>query len=58
MREKADYPWSWSHDPADPAHKVDFPGGADFDGNRWNDQHYTRAAKKDARTRATEGKGR
>ena len=57
-REKVDYPWFWSRDPADLTHKVDFPGGADFDGNRWNDQHYTRAAKEAARARAAEGKGR
>ena len=55
-REKADYPWFWSRDPDDPAHEVDFPGGADFDGNRWNDLHYTRAAKEAAR--AAEGEGR
>ena len=55
-REKADYPWFWSRDPDDPAHEVDFPGGADFDGNRWNDLHYTRAAREAAR--AAEGEGR
>ena len=36
-REKVDYPWFWSRNPENPAHKIDFPGGADFDGNRWND---------------------
>ena len=56
-RDKADYPWFWSRDPENPTHKVDFPGGPDFDGNRWNDPHYTRAAKEAARARAAEGKG-
>ena len=55
-REKADYPWFWSRDPADPAHETDFPGGPHFDGNRWNDLHYTRAAREAAR--AAEGEGR
>ena len=53
-REKADYPWFWSRDPGAPAHEVDFPGGANFDGNRWNDLHYTRAAKEAARARRAE----
>ena len=57
-REKAGYPWFWSRDPDAPAHRVDFPGGADFDGNRWNDLHYTRAAREAARTRAAEGEDR
>ena len=57
-REKADYPWFWSRDPDAPAHEVDFPGGADFDGNRWNDLHYTRACKEAARARAEEGRDR
>ena len=55
-REKADHPWFWGRNPADPTHEVDFPGGADFDGNRWNDLHYTRAAREAAR--AAEGEGR
>ncbi len=52
MREKEAYPWFWSYDPKDPAHKVDFSGGSAFDGNRWNDLHYTRACKEAARARA------
>jgi hypothetical protein len=47
-REKADYPWCWGWDES--AH--DFAGGKDFDGNRWNDLHYSRAAKLAARKRA------
>ena len=52
MREKEAFPWFWSHDPKNPAHEVDFLGGSAFDGNRWNDLHYTRACKEAARTRA------
>lgn len=48
IREKADFPWFWSWDES--AH--DFAGSKDFDGNRWNDLHYTRAAKLAARERA------
>jgi len=51
-REKADFPWFWGWDES----TQDFAGGKDFDGNRWNDLHYTRAAKLAARERAKEGK--
>jgi hypothetical protein len=47
-REKADYPWFWGWDES----TQDFAGGKEFDGNRWNDLHYTRAAKLAARERA------
>ena len=46
-RDKADYPWFWGWDEA----TADFAGGAAFDGNRWNDLHYSRAAKQAARGR-------
>lgn len=46
-RDKADYPWFWSCDGA----AQDFVGGKDFDGNRWNDLHYSRAVKQAARDR-------
>lgn len=46
-RDKADYPWFWGWDEA----TADFAGGATFDGNRWNDLHYTIAAKQAARDR-------
>ena len=46
-RDKADYPWFWGWDEA----STDFAGGAAFDGNRWNDLHYSRAAKQAARVR-------
>jgi hypothetical protein len=51
-REKADYPWFWGWDQS----TQDFAGGKDFDGNRWNDLHYTRAVKLTARERAKAGK--
>jgi hypothetical protein len=47
QREKADFPWFWSWDEETP----DFPGGEQFDGNRWNDLHYTTATKQTARNR-------
>jgi hypothetical protein len=50
-RLKADYPWFWSWDEA----SEDFAGGSTFDGNRWNDCHYTPAAKRAARERQKEG---
>lgn len=43
-REKADFPWFWGWDEA----TTDFAGGAGFDGNRWNDLHYSRAVKQAA----------
>jgi hypothetical protein len=46
-REKADYPWFWGWDEA----TQDFAGAKNFDGNRWNDLHYTRAVKQAARDR-------
>jgi hypothetical protein len=50
-RAKEDYPWFWSWTPDDPAAATDFAGGATFDGNRWNNLHYTRATKQAARER-------
>lgn len=59
MRSKDEFPWFWGWDEANSAVTTDFgapiPGvpsaGDSFDGNRWNDLHYTRAAKEAARTR-------
>lgn len=45
--DKAHYPWLWSWDKT----SADFAGGEAFDGNRWNDLHYSRAAKQAARDR-------
>jgi hypothetical protein len=47
-RPKEDFPWFWSWDESD---KPDFAGGKEFDGNRWNDLHYTRKSKQPARER-------
>lgn len=49
-RDRGRSPWFWSC-PGNGAasERTDFPGGADFDGNRWNDLHYTNAAKRAAR---------
>ena len=47
MRAKEEYPWFWGWDEATP----DFAGGAEFDGNRWNDLHYSNAVKQAARDR-------
>ena len=46
-RPKEDYPWFWSWDEA----TEDFAGGREFDGNRWNDLHYSLAFKRKARDR-------
>jgi hypothetical protein len=47
QRAKADFPWFWTWDEA----TADFKGGSAFDGNRWNDCHYSNAAKQAARER-------
>ncbi|MDQ0324221.1 hypothetical protein J2R99_000070 [Rhodopseudomonas julia] len=46
-RDKDDYPWFWGWDET----SVDFAGRDKFDGNRWNDLHYSRAVKQAARDR-------
>ncbi len=51
-RPKAEYPWFWGWDEK----TEDFMGGETFDGNRWNDCHYTNKVKQAAR--ATVGKGK
>jgi hypothetical protein len=50
-RPKRDFPWFWGWD----GQAADFAGGKDFDGNRWNDLHYTRDVKLAARERAKHG---
>ena len=47
MRDKEDYPWFWGWDEETP----DFAGNDKFDGNRWNDLHYSNAFKQAARER-------
>lgn len=52
IRPRTDFPWFWAC-PGTGAkdERTDFMGGAEFDGNRWNDLHYTLAAKRAARER-------
>ena len=53
-RPKAQFPWFWYCLPEDkPEHVTDFAGGAEFTGERWNNLHYTLAAKKAARAKIT-----
>jgi hypothetical protein len=47
MRPKDEYPWFWDWDGKTP----NFPGGAQFDGDRWNDLHYDNDTKRAARER-------
>ncbi len=58
LRPRAQFPWFWGCDPEKHTdHQQDFgaatktalPAGPTFDGVRWNDLHYTRAAKEAAR---------
>lgn len=58
LRPKDQFPWFWGWDEGKPAHATDFGSGlkdaapaGKFDGNRWNDLHYTKAAKEAARQR-------
>jgi hypothetical protein len=44
-RPKKDFPWFWGWD----EETEDFEGGRAFDGNRWNDLHYSNAVKHGAR---------
>lgn len=54
QRPKAQFPWFFSCLPKDkPDHVTDFAGGAEFTGERWNNLHYTLAAKKAARAKFT-----
>jgi len=48
LRPKAAYPWFWSWD----EQTANFLGGEEFDGNRWNDLHYTNELKRKARESA------
>ena len=55
LRPREDYPWFWNCPGDGPeAGRTDFPGSSDFDGNRWNDLHYTSAMKSAARERKRE----
>ncbi len=53
LRPREDFPWFWScAGDGTLADRTDFPGGPDFDGDRWNDLHYTTARKHAARERS------
>ena len=45
LRKKEDFPWFWTSDEK----AEDFVGGAEFDGARWNDPHYSLSTKQKAR---------
>ena len=59
IRSKDDFPWFWGWDENSTAMSTNVgapvsgapPAGDSFDGNRWNDLHYTRAAKEATRAR-------
>ena len=52
LRPRDDYPWFWGgRGGGTLAERTNFLGGPDFDGNRWNDLHYTNAVKRTARSR-------
>jgi hypothetical protein len=51
LRPKDKFPWFWKWD----EQIADFLGSDEFDGNRWNDLHYTNVAKQAAREAAKEG---
>lgn len=64
LRPREQFPWFWSCNPEkQPEHQRDFgagtPGstsaGEDFDGVRWNQLHYTRAARERARSDSEAG---
>ena len=46
-RDKTDYPWFWGWEET----TTNFAGGTEFDGNRWNDLHYSRAVRQAAQDR-------
>lgn len=55
QRPKADYPWFWGWEKATAEEKdgrKPFLGGKEFDGNRWNNCHYTNDCKRKAREAA------
>jgi hypothetical protein len=48
QRPRDNFPWLWCWD----ERTENFDGGKAFDGNRWNDLHYSRSFKEAARTRS------
>ena len=56
LRPKLEFPWFWSCAGAGTMEeRMDFSGGLRFDGNRWNDLHYTNACKEADRERKRTG---
>ena len=56
LRPELEFPWFRSCPGDAPMEeRTDFSGGSTFDGNRWNDLHYTNACKKAARERKKAG---
>ena len=56
LRPKANFPWFWNSSGDGTMDKrTDFTGGSAFDGNRWNDLHYTNERKKTAREQKDSG---
>lgn len=52
IRPKTGFPWFWScPGTGKEDERTDFMGGPAFDGNRWNDLHYTLTVKRAARER-------
>ena len=55
LRPTKDFPWFWSCPGGGPVdERTDFLGGDQYDGARWNDLHYSNAAKQAARDRAAQ----
>ena len=49
LRPREEHPWFWSCPGAGTlAERTDFMGGEEFDGNRWNNLHYTNAVRRAA----------
>ena len=56
LRAKLEFPWFWNYPGAGTMEeRTDFSAGSKFDGNRWNDLHYTNACKRAARERKKVG---
>ena len=52
LRPRDDYPWFWGcRGGGTLTERTNSLGGPDFDGNRWNDLHYTNEFKRAARSR-------
>ena len=59
LRPRDEFPWFWSGPGGGTVdERTDFRGGEEFDGNRWNDLHYTNAVKRAARADIASAPGR